>query len=161
MENSIFFQTFGTEFGNPIISKSNFMKKSYLFLFFILLNFALKSQTVRVDYENSSKWFFGLNMGGTWNTTDVKNKTNVGWGMILGKSYGFNAYSPITIDLRARYLRGYWYGQDTDTSFVNAPSTSVMSAYNNQGMTVHNFQTDVHRLAMELALHLNGITKRT
>ena len=29
----------------------------------------------KLDYDHDSKWFFGLNAGAAWNTTDVKNKT--------------------------------------------------------------------------------------
>jgi len=102
----------------------------------------------------------GLNVGGTWNTTDVQNKTSVGWGLILGKSYGFKSYSPFTFDIRARYLRGFWYGQDYDTSSLSGYSGTALSGYTNQGLTVHNFQSDVHRLGLELAIHLNSITTR-
>ncbi|MFM7667226.1 MAG: hypothetical protein ACKO7D_03455 [Bacteroidota bacterium] len=138
------------------------MKKSYLVLCILALFFSTHSQTVRVDYDNSSKWFLGFNVGGTWNTTDVTNKTDAGWGIILGKSYGFKSYSPLTFDIRARYLRGFWYGQDTDTSSLAGYTGSALSDYStSQGFTVHNFQSDVHRLGLELAVHLNSLTSRT
>ena len=137
------------------------MKKSYLVLCILTLVFSYHSQTVRVDYDNSSKWFLGFNVGGTWNTTDVSNRTDAGWGLILGKSYGFKSYSPFTFDIRARYLRGFWYGQDSDTSSLAGYSGSALSNYTNQGFTVHNFQSDVHRLGLELAIHMNRITSRT
>ena len=137
------------------------MKKSYLVLCVLVLFFSTHSQTVRVDYDNSSKWFLGFNVGGTWNTTDVANKTDAGWGIILGKSYGFKSYSPFIFDIRARYLRGFWYGQDTDTSSLAGYSGSALSGYSSQGFTVHNFQSDVHRLGLELAIHLNSITSRS
>jgi len=137
------------------------MKKSYLVLFVLAFVFSYHSQTVRVDYDNSSKWFLGFNVGGTWNSTDVKNRTDAGWGILLGKSYGFKSYSPFTFDIRARYLRGFWYGQDTDTTSLAGYSGSALSGYANQGFTVHNFQSDVHRLGLELAIHLNRITSRS
>ena len=118
------------------------MKNSYLILFCLLFSLSIKSQTIRVDYDNSSNWFMGLNVGGTWNTTDVRNKTSVGWGLILGKSYGFKSYNPFTFDIRARYLRGFWYGQDYDTSSLAGYSGTALSGYSSQGLTVHNFQND-------------------
>ena len=127
----------------------------------LALFFSTHSQTVRVDYDNSSKWFLGFNVGGTWNSTDVASKTDAGWGVILGKSYGFKSYSPFTFDIRARYLRGFWYGQDTDTSSLAGYTGSALSGYSSQGFTVHNFQSDVHRLGLELAIHLNSITSRS
>jgi hypothetical protein len=63
------------------------MKKSYIIILILSTIFSYHYQTVRVDYDNSSSWFLGFNVGGTWNTTDVKNRTDVGWGVILGKSY--------------------------------------------------------------------------
>jgi hypothetical protein len=137
------------------------MKKSYVIILILSTIFSYHSQTVRVDYDNSSNWFLGFNVGGTWNSTDVKNRTDVGWGIILGKSYGFKSYSPVTFDIRARYLRGFWYGQDTDTSSLAGYTGSALSPYTNQGFTVHNFQSDVHRLGLELAMHLNKITSRS
>ncbi len=136
------------------------MKTSYLILFFILFSTFLKAQTVRVDYDNSSKWFMGFNVGGTWNTTDIQNRTSVGWGLILGKSYGYKTYSPLTFDIRARYLRGFWYGQDNDTSSLSGYTGTALNGYSSQGFTVHNFQSDVHRLGLELAVHLNSVTAR-
>ncbi|MFM7667356.1 MAG: beta strand repeat-containing protein, partial [Bacteroidota bacterium] len=137
------------------------MKKNYLIFIFTVLLFSSYSQTFNVDYDNSSKWFLGLNVGAAWNTTDVTNKTDAGWGIILGKSYGFKSYSPFTFDIRARYLRGFWYGQDTDTSSLAGYTGSALSGYSSQGFTVHNFQSDVHRLGLELAIHLNSITSRS
>jgi hypothetical protein len=122
---------------------------------------ALNAQTSRVDYENASKWFLGVNVGGTWNSTDVQNKTSVGWGLTLGRSYNFNSYSLLSFDLRARYLRGFWYGQDYDTTSMAGYSGGALNGYSSQGMIAHNFQTDVHRLGFELAVHLNRMTSRT
>lgn len=107
------------------------MKKNYLIFIFNVLLFSSYSQTFNVDYDNSSKWFLGLNVGAAWNTTDVTNKTDAGWGIILGKSYGYNFYSPLTFDIRARYLRGFWYGQDTDTSSLSGYSGQALSGYTN------------------------------
>ena len=60
----------------------------------------------RLEYEKSSKWFFGLNAGATWNTTDVQNKTYAGWGFLFGKSFNYDYGRRLSYDLRLRYLRG-------------------------------------------------------
>ena len=78
----------------------------------------------KIDYDNSSNWFLGLNAGATWQTTDVANKFSAGWGLTLGRSFNYNYGKKISFDLRARYLRGYWLGQDYDT-------TSLMDYYPN------------------------------
>ncbi len=127
----------------------------------MFLTIALNAQTPRVDYDNASKWFMGVNVGGTWNSTDVKNKTSVGWGLTLGRSFNFNSYSLLSFDLRARYLRGFWYGQDYDTTSLAGYPGGALNGYTPQGLIAHNFQTDVHRLGFELAVHLNRLTSRT
>ncbi len=137
------------------------MKKSYLFFCFLFLTLALNAQTMRVDYDNASKWFLGVNVGGTWNSTDVQNKSGLGWGLTLGRSFNYTSYGLLSFDLRARYLRGFWYGQDYDTTSMAGYAGGALNGYSSQGMIAHNFQTDVHRLGFELAVHLNRLTSRT
>ncbi len=116
----------------------------------------------KIDYDNSSKWYLGFNMGATWQTTDVANKTNVGYGLTLGKSFNYNYGKRTTFDIRMRYLRGYWYGQDNDTTSLVGYTGSALKQYKDTfGFSVNNFQADVHRLALELVLHANGVRERS
>jgi len=136
------------------------MKNFYIAIVLCLSFFQLQAQ--KVDYDNTSKWFLGFNIGGTWNTTDVKNQTSTGWGLVLGKSFNYNYGSVISFDLRGRYLRGMWYGQDIDTTSLLNYTGSALQEYKDQyGFTVNNFQSDVHRVALELALHLNTLRERS
>lgn len=129
-------------------------------LFFVLTGFSQK-----LDYDNSSKWFFGANIGAAWNTTDVRNKTDLGWGLILGRSFNYGYGKGLSFDIRARYLRGKWYGQDYDTTnlaHLGTDYNGALAGYQNDpGFTVNNFQADVHHLGLELAIHLNRLTDRT
>src|SRR5688572_1148951 len=80
------------------------MKKITTLIFGLILSSGyLFSQ--KIDYDNSSKWFLGLNLGTTWQTTDVANRNNVGWGLTLGKSFNYNYGKKLSFDIRARYLR--------------------------------------------------------
>jgi large repetitive protein len=121
----------------------------------------------KIDYDNSSKWFLGFNLGTTWQTTDVANRNNVGYGLTLGRSYNYNYGKRIYFDIRARYLRGFWYGQDYDSTSLNAynptnqPGYALQNYKDSLGFSVNNFQADVHRLALELAIHANGVRERT
>ncbi|MFT6246451.1 MAG: hypothetical protein ACJAXI_003230, partial [Crocinitomicaceae bacterium] len=119
-----------------------------------------------VNYETDSKWFFGLNVGAAWNTTDVKNETNVGYGFLLGRSFNYGYGKRTSFDLRLRYLRGTWYGQDYDTTDLTDYSPSYMapglqSYKDDPGFTVNNFRTDVHELGLELAIHANRLRARS
>ena len=131
-------------------------------LFFFSTSFGQK-----LDYDHDSKWFFGFNVGGTWNTTDVKNKTNLGWGLILGRSFNYNYGKKISYDLRLRYLGGNWYGQDYDTTNVLGnskydPSGFVKQLYDTtKGYTINNFNTEAHELGLELVIHINSLREKT
>ena len=118
-----------------------------------------------LDYENDSRWFFGLNAGAAWNTTDVANETHVGWGFIFGKQFNYQPGRRLSFDLRMRYLRGKWYGQDYDTTNLSHLGTAYNGALegyqDNLGFTVNNFEADVHELGLELAIHANRIRERT
>ena len=45
-----------------------------IYLTFIALFYFANLFAQHGDYDNTSKWFLGLNAGATWNSTDVKNK---------------------------------------------------------------------------------------
>jgi hypothetical protein len=139
-----------------------------LLLFTLSLLVTVGSATAqKIDYDNSSKWFLGVNVGGAWQTTDVKNQMGSGWGLTLGRSYNYNYGKALYFDIRARYLGGKWYGQDysltdlTDYNPDNADGFPLQPYKDAQGLVVNNFQTEVHRLGLELVLHANGIRERT
>ncbi|ASS50052.1 MAG: hypothetical protein A3D31_10800 [Candidatus Fluviicola riflensis] len=134
-------------------------------LFFTTLLLGQTTQS-KVDYDNDSRWFWGANVGTTWSSTDVTKKHDWGWGLTLGKSFNYNYGKPLSFDIRARYLTGKWYGQDFDsTSFAEHPNTALSSGttdYNAAyGHSVLNFETTVHRAALELVLHANNLRAKT
>ena len=135
------------------------MKEILLTLF--TFSFCIIISAQKVDYDNTSKLFMGVNLGGTWNTTDVKYKLGAGWGLTLGKSYNYNYGKIVSFDIRARYLSGNWYGQDTSISSLADYSDTALSAYQSQGGIIHNFKSKTRRLALELVVHLNGLTEKT
>jgi hypothetical protein len=140
-----------------------------LLLFTLSLLVTVGSATAqKIDYDNSSKWFLGVNVGGAWQTTDVKNQMGSGWGLTLGRSYNYNYGKALYFDIRARYLGGKWYGQDyftTDLTDYNPADEAgfPLQPYKDApgSVVVNNFQTEVHRLGLELVLHANGIRERT
>jgi hypothetical protein len=128
----------------------------------ICLLVVLGARAQRIDYDNSSKWFMGVNVGGTWNSTDVSNQVGGGWGLTLGKSYNYNYGRRAYFDIRARYLGGKWYGQDYSiTDSVGYTSGPLKPYFDTLGYAVNNFQTELHSLSLELVLHANGIRERS
>jgi hypothetical protein len=134
------------------------MKNIFLLSLAFFLTYNLSAQ--KIDYDNTSKLFMGVNLGGTWNTTDVKYKLGAGWGLTLGKSYNYNYGKIVSFDIRARYLSGNWYGQDTSISSLADYSGTALLDYKPQGI-IHNFKSKTRRLALELVVHLNGLTEKT
>ena len=145
------------------------MKKLY-FLFAILFTIqATYSQRIRTEYETDSKWFISLNAGGIWHTSDVKNKTQIGWGFGLGRSFNYNYGTPVSFDLRMRYLRGFWVGQDKELTTVSANDEALNGSMDptinyykpDTASILRNFQNDQHRIGLEFAIHANGLRERT
>ena len=135
------------------------MKNIFLLCSALCFIFNLSAQ--KVDYDNTSKSFMGFNLGATWNSTDVKYKLGAGWGITAGRSFNYNYGKIVSFDIRARYLSGNWYGQDTSISSLADYSDTALSAYQSQGGIIHNFKSKTRRLALELAVHLNGLTAKT
>ena len=116
-------------------------------------------------YDNNSRWFWGLNAGGTWHTSDVKNRTDLGLGLTLGRSFNYNYGKIFSFDIRARGLFGSWVGQDrkrTDFTLSNEALSSGETNYKDtMGFAYRNFSTSVNRLSLELVIHLNSVREKT
>ena len=124
----------------------------------ILFFFTIMGATAqKIDYENSGKWYLGLNVGGTWQTSDIKNQTYVGYGVVLGKSFNYNYGKRLVFDLRARYLHGDWYGKDAESDSSYIPVNSSLDTI----YSINNFQSTQNRLALVLVIHGNRIRERT
>ncbi len=138
------------------------MKKIYTLI--ICLGF-LQMTYGQVATNYNAKWFFGVNTGLTWQTTDVSNKTNTGWGLTLGKSFNYHTASLVSFDIRGRFLRGFWYGQDRKTSDFLDPNQALSQGLTNYkdtlGYAVHNFQAENYLLNLELVAHANRFRERT
>lgn len=142
------------------------MNRIITLLFGLFFSTLLFAQQTRVDYDNDSRWFWGVNVGTTWSTTDVAKKHDWGWGLTLGKSFNYNYGKPISFDIRGRYLTGSWYGQDFDsTNLTQHPSIALSSGTTNYqaayGYSVMNYETILHRAALELVLHANKLRANT
>jgi hypothetical protein len=141
------------------------MNRIITFVLSLLFIFSKVSAQDKLDYDNDSRWFWGINVGATWQTTDVKNLTKAGLGLTLGKSFNQDYGKGISFDLRGRYLYGNWYGQDVDTTGFQRTNAALSSGATNYkdglGYSVLNFRTEVHELSLELVLHANKLRNRT
>ncbi|AEA42919.1 hypothetical protein [Fluviicola taffensis] len=134
------------------------MKYFYTLIVSLLLTTNLFSQ--KVNYDNDSRWFWGLNIGGTWTKTDVPHKLDLGYGLMLGRQFNYNYGKVFSFDVRLRYLTGLWKGYNSDSTDVTGqlPYTNYTSQAN---PVVLNFGTRLHELSLELAIHFNKLRERT
>ena len=135
------------------------MRNLYALLLCMLTISSVSAQ--HVNY-NSSKWFWGLNYGGTWHSTDLDYERYNGWGLTLGRSYNYDYGRGLSFDLRGRFLAGQWYGISDSISILSPSVNPVLSSYltgNNQ--YVYNFRSDVRELDLELVLHAGRLRERT
>ncbi len=141
------------------------MNRIVTFLFGLFFTTLLFAQTSKVDYDNDSRWFWGINAGTTWSTTDVTKKHDWGWGLTLGKSFNYNYGKAFSFDIRGRYLTGHWVGHNYDTTdftYTNtALSTGATDYKTNYGFSVLNYETTVQRASLELVIHANSLRAKT
>ncbi|MDB3906122.1 Ig-like domain-containing protein [Crocinitomicaceae bacterium] len=140
------------------------MKKLITLAFCLYVMPGLFAQNIQ-RYDSNSPWFFGLNVGAAWNSTDIENETNAGWGFTFGRSFTTRPDALFAWDLRLRYLQGNWYGQDFDTTdltnYVGYTPNEYQAYADNPGYTVNNFSARNHHLGLELVLHANRLRQRT
>lgn len=151
-------------FGTNSVLEYKITAMKRLLLTLVFLSFFFTGNTQRFDYDNTSKLFFGVNVGRTWHTSDVQNvkkRFPLGAGFIIGGSINQDYGNAVSFDLRLRYLGGNWYGQDTDTTHAIQNNLAVNAHYDSLGYTVQNFKASQHRLALELAIHANRFKERT
>lgn len=142
------------------------MKNKFLLSFsFLICFFTLFGQGGKSDYDNDSRWFWTFNAGSAWQSTDVKSKSDWGWGLTIGKSFNYNYGKALSFDIRGRFLKGNWYGQNTDsTNFVKNNLTLSSGATNYKdslGFSVLNHHTKAVLGSLELVIHGNKLRERT
>ncbi|MEY5001377.1 MAG: hypothetical protein RLZZ211_1413 [Bacteroidota bacterium] len=135
------------------------MRKLYALLLFALTISSISAQNVNY---NSSKWFWGLNYGGTWHSTDLDYERYNGWGLTLGRSYNYDYARGLSFDLRGRFLAGQWYGAADSVSILSPSVSQVLNPFlTGTNQYVHNFRSDIRELDLELVLHAGRLRERT
>lgn len=115
----------------------------------------------KINYDQNSRWYFGLNAGATWHTSDVNTKLRLGSGFVFGKSLNMDRGRLLSFDLGVRYLYGYWEGVDDLRTTSISANTPVNNIYGSIGSFQQNFLSEQHAGDIELALHFNRLRERT
>lgn len=134
------------------------MKRIFTLLAILTL-FTTSAQ--KINYDSNSRWYFGLNSGVTWHTSDVNTKLRLGSGFVFGKSFNMDRGKLLSFDLGVRYLYGYWEGVDSYRTTNISANTPVNNFYSNAGSFQQNFLSEQHAGDIELALHFNRLRERT
>jgi len=139
------------------------MNRIFTLFFGLLLTTLAYSQKMKLDYDNDSRWFWGVNVGTTWSTADVAKKHDWGWGVTLGKSFNYGIGKPVSFDLRARFLTGQWYGQGTGLyNGLDTVANPLYAPYSQNGRSaVLNHYTRANELSLELVIHANNLRANT
>ncbi len=140
--------------------------RSFILLIICSFTFYTKAQ-FKLDYDHDSKWYWGVNFGGTWHTSDIRTKVDNGWGFTVGRSFNYNYGKKVSFDIRGRFLAGDWTGLNKsvtylDSTYDNSIYASIYHDYQQQyGYVVENFQTRINRLSLELVIHVNALREST
>jgi hypothetical protein len=159
---------------------SNLLKFSLLFLGLFAASFSAVAQSdKRDDGRRQGYWFLGLNSGGAWQQSDIKAAAGGGLGLYLGGNLFYRKTSPISLDLRFRYLYTATYGQDWrltavtgsdllggnyfDNSFFGngiSSSKNYTPSGGGLGFAYMNNETDFHDLSLELRLNFETLRRK-
>src|SRR5690554_3476482 len=138
--------------------------KKILFIFSFLLCITHLANAQHIDYDKTSNFYWGFNIGHTWHTSDVNNikdRFPMGAGLILGGTMNQDYGKLFTYDLRVRYLGGVWYGHDTDTTSFGKGNYGFKPAFDSLGYALKNFRSVQHSLDLELSIHFNRLKERS
>lgn len=136
------------------------MKKTVFLSLLILVFFNSKSQNYSNDYGRLK---FGLNIGGTYQTADIKNDLfGLGFGATLEYAIIQNNYSIIGFSLRGRYLYGTTYGADIalhngdiSNNALNGFDNSLNN-YSNTALFLNN-KTKLNEYSLEAIFKFNKL----
>ncbi len=145
------------------------MKKLYITLLTLIsLNFVAQKDMTR--YYNS--WRLGLNLGGTWQTSDVRSCWGLAGGITLEKGLGENATNIFSWAIRGRYLSGTTYGMNLTRNYNVKENDAYNGTYNpivnyvdsvplSKQYVFDNYKMKLNEGSLELQLNFNRLRERT
>lgn len=147
------------------------MKRIFTLLNLVFLVALQGFAQTHVNYDRDSRWFIGLNGGGTWTTqTEVPYRIRGGAGLTFGKSFGMERDKIFSWDVRARFLYAQVAGQADDKYVLDSTTIDGLDAYGTEtinqykdsiGYFVPNYQSNLVRGSLELVLNTNRLRQRT
>ena len=146
------------------------MKRFFTLLAIFIATLSQSFAQSYVNYNRDTRWFIGLNAGGTWTTdTEVDFRLRGGYGFTFGKSFGMEQDKLFSWDFRARFLHAQYMGQSTTRYMLDSTSTVGLSQYgpaiqtyqDSLGYFIPNYRTNLLSGSVELVLNTNRLRQRT
>jgi hypothetical protein len=145
--------------------KTTIMKKIIL-LFLLCASTLLNAQSSYRDLPG--KWRLGFNMGGIWESSDVKPIPGLGGGFVLEKILNKRADAFLGFSLGFRYLGGRTYGINGTPTYDIANNEALNGTFNKAirydsvpGFFYANHKTFIQEGALELKMNFPNLERKT
>lgn len=121
--------------------------------------------------QGPNRWWWGVNMGATWQTSDMKTIPGFGWGITATKLSRYKDDRILFWGGRFRFLDGRNYGEDftrfrglQNNTVLNGsgttPTSSELNYYQNgSGFLFRNYKMNLDELSFELMVGPNAPRK--
>ncbi|MGZ3861574.1 MAG: hypothetical protein ACXVPN_01185 [Bacteroidia bacterium] len=141
------------------------MKKIVL-LFLLVVTTTIKAQS---DYKDlPGRWRLGFNMGGIWESSDVKPSPGLGGGFTIEKILNKRANALLGFSLGLRYLGGRTYGLAATPTYDISKNEALNGTYNPvirydtmPGYFFANHKTFIQEGSLELKMNFPRLEKNT
>lgn len=141
------------------------MKKTIL-LFLLVVTTVINAQS---DYRDlPGRWRLGFNMGGIWESSDVKPSPGLGGGFTIEKILNKRSNALLGFSLGLRYLGGRTYGLAATPTYDIAKNEALNGTYNTvirydsvPGYFFANHKTFIQEGSLELKMNFPRLEKNT
>lgn len=151
------------------------MKRTFTFLLAVTTCILMALPSVAQTQPASrmtNPWWWGVNFGATWQTSDMKTIPGFGWGITASKFSRYRENRALWWGARFRFLDGVNYGEDynrfkgitNDNALngVNNPGTNgnpLVNYTTNGGYIFSNYRMHMDELSFDLLIGSNGLRK--
>ena len=143
------------------------MKRLFTLLILFVAVFQLSAQTPAKTLGSRRPLWVGLDMGGTWQTSDMKPQGGIGWSFTLSRYSKLDKTGPFYFGWRFRFLDGRnygynyhrLYGLDVDPVLSTGATDYHTPTANNDGYVFSNYKFRFDEFSYELILGSNGLRK--
>lgn len=135
--------------------------KRILTLLIIVLS--ISRMSAQRDLTEHRPVWFGVNMGGTWQTSDMKPVGGIGWGFTVARYSRVSSPSPLYWGWRFRFLDGRNFGYNYH-ALKGVSNNPVLSGYHSNtdpdtGFVYSNYKMRLDEFAGEIIIGSNTLRK--